>query len=147
MDRKELTQEIAIKLLKLRKSLNYTTVDMAQKLGIKRGSYVRNEQSLTIPDTMSLYRLAINLDLSLDWLLLDRGTRFYKEKVPAKKDFSTPSTSLSVSLEKDRLSAEIMELIEHMENVPMLRHEILTQFHKFKEAHPEIIEREMKKKK
>jgi DNA-binding XRE family transcriptional regulator len=38
MDRKELTQEIAIKLLKLRKSHNYTTVDMAQKLGIKRGS-------------------------------------------------------------------------------------------------------------
>jgi hypothetical protein len=109
MDRKELTQEIAIKLL--------------------------------------LYRLAKNLDLSLDWLLLDRGTRFYKEKVPAKKDTSTPSTSLSDSLEKDRLSAEIMELVEHMENVPMLRHEILTQFHKFKEAHPEIIEREMKKKK
>jgi hypothetical protein len=64
---------------------------------------------------MSLYRLAKSLDLSLDWLLLDRGTRFYKEKVSAKKDTSTPSTSLSASLEKDRLSAEIMELVEHRE--------------------------------
>jgi hypothetical protein len=34
------------------------------------------------------------------------------------------------------LPEDLKELVDHMEKMPLLRHEILAHFHRFKEEHP-----------
>ena len=39
-----------------------------------------NENSETLPDTLALYKMARNLNISPDWLIGNKGTMFYSEK-------------------------------------------------------------------
>jgi hypothetical protein len=45
----------------------------------------------------------------------------------------------------DSLHPDFKELIEHMERIPMLKHEILLSFCKFKEDRKDLVDTNMKK--
>jgi hypothetical protein len=42
------------------------------------------------------------------------------------------------------LLPDIQELLDHMDKLPLLRHEILAQFYRFKEENQAIVEKAMK---
>ncbi|MCX6579036.1 MAG: hypothetical protein NT166_02510 [Candidatus Aminicenantes bacterium] len=42
------------------------------------------------------------------------------------------------------LSPDFKELFEHMDRIPLLRHEILVQFRQFKEEHQALVKKAMK---
>jgi hypothetical protein len=62
-----------------------------------------------------LKKIRETLGVSLDWLILDKGPMFYKEK-----DYNNTLAALP---------PEIQELVTEMEQVPVLKYEILLNFH------------------
>jgi transcriptional regulator with XRE-family HTH domain len=135
MKRKDLAKGIAAKLLRIRQSLHYSTSNMAYKIGITRGTYKRNENSETLPDTFALYKMARSLNISLDWLIVNKGTMFYPGKKPAK-DSPSPRP----------LKDDVTKLLDHMERIPLLHHEVMTLFHKFKAEHKDMVAEAMSDK-
>ena len=139
MDRKTLLADVGDKLRKARKPLKYSENEMADRLDAYRTSYYRYERGETSPQLRVLYALAKAFDISLDWLIADKGPMYYKEKQVKEKPES--ATDASQTTHED-----IKELIEHMEQIPLLRYEVLVMFHKFKEDRKEIVETAMKNK-
>ncbi|HLP46979.1 MAG TPA: helix-turn-helix domain-containing protein [Candidatus Kapabacteria bacterium] len=131
MDRKKLIREMGEKLRRIRDSLNLRNFEMADRLGIYRTSYYRNELGVTAPQLTALYQLGKLYDISMDWLILDRGPLHYKEK-------EFPITAESAKIEPvppiagDR---DVKELLDYMERVPLFRHEVLVMFYKFKDQY------------
>ncbi|MCP5105647.1 MAG: helix-turn-helix domain-containing protein [bacterium] len=132
MKRKDLSKDIAARLRKIRHAFRYSSPEMARRLNVSGSTYHRNEKGDTIPDTFSLYFLSKSLDVSLDWLITETGTMLRSQKKAGIPGGSGQSSS-----------GDLDDLITHMEHIPRLRFEILAQFHKFKEEHPDTIQREM----
>jgi len=139
MDRKTLLKDVGDKLRKARKPLKYSQNEMADRLDAYRTSYHRYERGETSPQLTALYELAKTFDISLDWLIADKGPMYFKEKEVKEKP--EPAADTPQTTQED-----IKELIEHMEQIPLLRYEVLVMFHKFKEDRKEIVETAMKNK-
>ncbi len=127
MNRKDLAKDIAARLRKIRHAFRYACSDMARELNVSNSTYHRNEKGDTIPDPFSLYFLGTSLDVSLDWLITEKGTMMNPKKAVTTIEGSTQP-----------LSDDLNELIAHMQHNPRLRFEILAQFHKFKEEHGSV---------
>jgi len=115
-----ITHHIGARLRQIRKMLNHTRPDMAVELGINRSSYYKNETGETFPGTNTLYWLQKKYDISMDWLIFNRGPMYYKQKAPVEK---------KPGLEEQ--SPEVRQLLAAMEQDPRLKHEILAYFFKY----------------
>lgn len=157
MNRKELLKDIGYKLRKVRNTLNHSRPQMASRIGVVNSSYVRNENGETCPDIVSLRTLGRALGISLDWFICDKGPMYYKEKEekpeekPEEKEEEIQKEMEAVrepALEQEpgneTWPAEIRELLDHMECIPLLRYELLAYFYKFKEEHKEMVVEAMK---
>jgi len=119
INRKKVLQDIALRLKKIRETLGFSPVDMTKRIGTYRTNYYKYESAASFPHFAVLARLGNNLGVSLDWLILDKGPMFYKEK-----DYDNTLAALP---------PEIQEVVTEMEQVPVLKYEILLNFHKYKE--------------
>jgi DNA-binding XRE family transcriptional regulator len=133
MDRNTILKNIGQKLQEIRSSLNLEGFAMADHIGAYRTSYRHYEMGDTAPQITCLYRLAHTDNISLDWLIVDRGPKFYKEKeipiqsVPVPEPPKETETLPAIAHERD-----VKELLEYMEKDPLLRHELLLMFYKYK---------------
>ena len=109
---------------------------MGELLGAQRSSYTRYEKGETFPMEVALYRLGEKFDISLDWLILDRGPKYYKEKEAIKEEKKETEPPANVKTLPD----DVLELVEVMEQVPILRYKVLLYFHELKKEHKEMIE-------
>jgi len=134
MDKKTLLSNIRQKLRMIREPLRYSQREMADRLGIYCASYSRHESGETMPMVTTLYKLGNIFNISLDWLVQNKGPMYYKEK-----EETGSNGEISKELRKD-----VSELLEHMEQILLLRYEILASFHKFKEEHKEMVMEAMK---
>lgn len=137
MSRSDFAKETGAKLKKIRNENHLTMNDMAAKLNLNRGTYSRNENGLTIPSYFTLYRLGNDFEISLDWFVLDKAPMYFGEE---EEETMSP---LPLPLPH---AADINELLDHMEKIPLLRYEILAQFHRFKEEHPSLVQNSMTNK-
>lgn len=128
MTDKRLMRELGQRFRKLRKELGFSQGEFARILGIGKTSYAKYENGETFPRVPFLQGIGAAYDVSLDWLILQRGTMFRKEK----GGFGQGS------------SEEIQELIEHMEHIPLLRYGVLQYFHQFKQDNKDLVESSMK---
>ena len=85
MNMKDLTKEVAYKMRKIRQSLRLSNSQMAAKLGVERSTYNRNEEGRTLPGISTLLKLGNYYDISLDWLLRNKGPMYCKEKIVEKE--------------------------------------------------------------
>ncbi len=131
-----IAQEAAMNLRKMREQLGFSRVKMASLFQVSPSAYYRNENGHTLPSGKSLRLLTEEYDVSMDWLLFSKGPMFYKEKQPGKERGTTPE----VRVEVKELPPDIRELTETMERVPLLYHEILAYFQKFKVKHKGLVE-------
>jgi transcriptional regulator with XRE-family HTH domain len=136
MKKKEFLHEIAQKLLKIRETLGLSASAISGNIKVHRITYYKYETGRAFPHFSVLSRLGKSLGISLDWLILDRGTMFYKEKDSEK----AAANSLSA------LPQDIRELVEYMERIPILKYETLLSFHQFKANHKELVESAFKEK-
>lgn len=137
MNRKELIEEIAYRLMTIRKARQFTRAKMANAIGIGDSSYYKNENAKTAPDVGTFRKISENLDVSLDWLITGRGEMDYKGPLPILEveQLSERETPMGEA----KLSSDVKELLEHMEQIPLLRFEVLTLFHKFKQDQKELV--------
>jgi hypothetical protein len=124
---------------------------MADFFGTIRANYTRYENAKIFPNFFALYYFANNTGISLDWLVCNKGSMFYKEKIEEKKETVDKEVKeekkLTAEKEKPQaepagkiLDDEIKDLVDHMERIPLLRHEVLVTFYTFKEEHKEMVE-------
>ena len=131
-----LLKEMGHKLSQLRQHLKETRSQMADRLGIWRSTYIRNENGETPISYKTMISLVNRFGVSLDWMVLNKGPMHYEEKEVKNEPPPNPL---------DSLNPDFKELIEHMERIPMLKHEMLLSFCKFKEDRKDLVETAMKK--
>jgi len=113
-------------MLKLRKHLNYSCGEMSRKLGLSKSGYYKNENGITFPRLDTLDLLQRDFDISMDWLIFNKGPMHYEERHPEKRDEKE-------FLNLEKVSSHVRELLEYMERDPLLQHEVLVHFYKYKE--------------
>ena len=136
MQKGKLLHELASRLRKARGALRMTQKDLASRCGCTRPTYVKNELGNTFPGTMVYYVLGDSFGISLDWLIRGKGSMFYREEeaqveAPVEKPVETNPKPLP---------GEIAELVKDMERVPLLRHEILAIYLRYKLKNRELFE-------
>ena len=125
MDKKSLLKEFSYRLEKVRKTLGYSGRAMSDFFGVNPVNYARYENGKMFPGFMALHRFAKATGISLDWFVCNREPMYYQEKEEIAKAVLTED-------------AEIEEMLEHARRIPLLRHELLVGFYKFKEEHKEM---------
>lgn len=157
MNRKRILREAGDKLVQLRKKFNYSRDQMAGHFGVSRSAYYKNEVGMALPALSTLYRLAMENNLSMDWFLFGKGPMYYDEK---EKTREIEELKKQLELERNKqveqeagdekekkaplaagdMKLEIKELFEHMEAVPLLYYEILAYFQRFKVENKALVE-------
>ncbi len=122
----EFLEIVGRQMLKLRKHLNYSCGEMSRKLGLSGSGYYKNENGITFPRVDTLDLLQRDFDISMDWLIFNKGPMLYGERHPEKRDEKE-------FLNLEKLSSHVRELLEYMERDPLLQHEVLVHFYKYKE--------------
>jgi transcriptional regulator with XRE-family HTH domain len=115
---------------------------MGSYLGVARPSYDRYERGDVFPGPKALTVLSNTFKVSLDWLIANKGSMRYSEKVEPTENLQQPE-EIAQPQEKtgpDVVSADVKELLAHMERIPLLRYEVLTMFHKFKLKNKDLVE-------
>lgn len=116
-----LLENLGRRLRRVRKQLNYSLGEMAGKLGVSKSGYYKNEKGITFPGVLTLDHLQWTYDISMDWLIFNKGPVFYKEKLPEH------------SQETLDVSSDVREMLEHMGRDRLLEHEVLAFYYKYKE--------------
>lgn len=80
MNKKQLLNHVGARLEQLRLSLHLSKDEMAVHLNMTRNGYTKNERGLHLPALPSLLILSKNFDISMDWLLFEKGPVHFKEK-------------------------------------------------------------------
>lgn len=131
--KKELKQAVASRLKRVREILGFTQERMVTFFGVQRSTYTRNECGDTFPGYPVLHKLATRFDISLDWLVCGKGPMLYKEK-----GFSGSGNAGEAEIKE--MQPEYRELILAMEKVPVLHHEVLAFFQRFKMENKALME-------
>lgn len=131
--KKELREAVATRLKKVREILGFTQERMVTFFGVQRSTYTRNERGDTFPGYPILLKLATRFDISLDWLVCGKGPMIFKEKAAARR-------GSAVETDIKELLPEHRELVLAMEKVPVLHHEVLAFFQRFKMENKVLME-------
>ena len=138
--KKELRKSIGLRLKEIRMALSYTQEMMARILETGRPNYTRIEMGDTFLNHVFLHKLAVQFSISMDWLICGRGPMFIGKgeegDVGKKEDMQSHNPD---QLEKPK-NPELAELLDYMEQIPFLYHDVMEFFHKFKIKHKEIIQ-------
>ena len=131
MSEKELRKEISIRFKKMRKALDISQEKLGTHLGVARPSYTNYESGYTFPGLEALGVLANNFDVSLDWLIANKGPMFYKGKGKLRQQEENGLAELP---------GDMKELFDLMVRVPLLHYQMMTHFLIFKRDYPDIID-------
>ena len=178
MNKSKMLRKIAEKLENLREQFGYDRKGMAGHLELSRVGYGKNENGETYPGVKTLFLLSEGHDISIDWLMFDKGPMHFKEKEKLEvlekrveeleSELATEQESVhQLEQEKGRLeqenekaaerervleqelaekkaalavNPETIELLDHMRRIPLLYHEILGRFQRFKLDNRELVE-------
>lgn len=124
-NRSKLVEQIGERLRGLRKQIDFSTNEMARRVGLSRSGYYKQESGRSLPRLETLNTLQQEYDISMDWLFFNKGPVRFREKSVTKDE--------PKGIDPENLSPHVLELIEYMEKDPRLQHEILVQFFKYKE--------------
>lgn len=151
---------IASRITAIRKEQKLTRPQMAEALNISYNAYTKYERALNFPSLKCQAILSKKFDISLDWLLLNKGLMHFsgiekvlrenrllkqeqkkwaeiakeekieKEREEADKEPVLPPDALTVT------DTDIIELLSFMEDNPLFKHQLLTYFYRFKQGKP-----------
>lgn len=126
-----LLQGAGLRLRKVREDLRFSRPEMAARLGIKPVGYYKNENGETFPSLRSLGRLQKDFNISMDWFIFNRGPMYFNEKQSeGKGEAKAPGGG--------EMTPEMKELFDGMEQDPLLRHEVLAYYYKYKKKEANI---------
>jgi transcriptional regulator with XRE-family HTH domain len=126
--KEKLRKDIGVRMRKIRKKLGFTQDKMASYFDVGRANYSRIEKGEIFPNPTLLRTLKNEFNISLDWLITDKGDMFMMDKVGAAS-----------TIDFGEHAEEIKDLLFHMERIPMVRHTVLGFFFDYKEKNKKII--------
>jgi transcriptional regulator with XRE-family HTH domain len=130
-DRTELKKKVAKRLKELRHALSFTQETMSRIIETGRPNYTRIEIGDIFINHYSLYKLAVEFNVSMDWLICGKGPMFLEKKNSRETE---PNQFVQPN------SQDISDLLEYMEKIPALNHEVIGFFHRLKDEHREVID-------
>jgi len=104
--------------------------ELGAKLGLKKGALGKHEREECFPTRKMLKTLAFDYNVSMDYLLCNRGTLFYEKEKVEKNE-----TEFKMDVEEN-------ELFSLMRRLPLVRHSVMSYFHRFKIDNRDILEKE-----
>ncbi len=104
---KDIVKAVAANLTDVRKHLNFSQAKMASYVGVNPSSYSKNENAQCLPSMSSLKRLSNSLNVSMDWLLFNRGSMFITKK-KASSPIEDPLKKYTAAIPK------LIEMLDHM---------------------------------
>ena len=146
------------RLKKIREHLGISREDMARRLGLSWPAYYKNEAGISFPRAAVLKRLEKEYDISMDWLMFGKGTMYYKKEQERVASLEKELESIKKELENEREAAAVKEreytskaagisitpelkaLLDYMARVPLLHHELMAHFERFKMNNREFVE-------
>jgi transcriptional regulator with XRE-family HTH domain len=141
--RKTILKGISSRLLEIRKHLGIPRKQLAEGMKISIGAYNKHEIGVTLPRFNALYNLSEHYGISMDWLLFNKGEMEFKKTEARLKELEKTVTLLkedaakageektAVMLDKP----EVKELLVYMKQEPVLYHEIMLHYQKYKKEH------------
>ncbi|MCP5105355.1 MAG: helix-turn-helix domain-containing protein [bacterium] len=132
LERRRSVKAISAKIRAMRVELRISPDSMANHLGVARSSYNGWGGGEALPGPVGLKTLANKFDISLDWLIADKGPMFYKGKK------TSPDGNTGI----EEVMDDVKELLAAMDRIPLLRFEMLTAFQKFKLKNKTLMEEE-----
>jgi transcriptional regulator with XRE-family HTH domain len=116
---------------------------MAGYFELSVSGYSKNENGETLPGLSTLRRLSDDHDISLDWLILNKGPKYFKEKEPPKQEGLDQEKQQQKEADEkiarwEAVMPDVKDLLEYMEQDPLLRHEVLAFFYKYKKKSKEV---------
>jgi len=75
---------IAQRIIIARKLKSISQAQLAEKMGVSRGSCSQWENGVTTPSVENLSRLALVLEVNFEWIATGRGERDYQEPASIK---------------------------------------------------------------
>lgn len=116
---------VAQRLALIREELRITRSEMALKLGLHKAAYYKNETGFFLPCLDTLAHLHKDLGISVDWILFGSEPMHNKDKQP----IITPDT---ITSRLENKSADVKGLLNDMDRDPMLLHEIILYYYRYK---------------
>ncbi len=148
----ELRKAVALRLRQLRDTLDMDRGRMAFELNIQRASYTKKERGELLLSPEQMHQLATRHQVNLNWLLAGQGPvlstdpqkeeHMQRQEEPKQQQAPQPvpgapvpgqMVPLEAAAEDATLMREYRQLLSEMERLPLLRYEILTHFHRFKQ--------------
>ncbi len=129
--KKKLRRDFGLRLRQLREGQDLSGKKMAEMLHIDRVSLLRHEAGQWLPEYPILQTISDTFNVSMDWLLFNKGPMFYNQKELEAKAAAAKQEAAEKHDCMKALKEEYRELLDYMEKFPVLRYELLLQFQKF----------------
>jgi transcriptional regulator with XRE-family HTH domain len=140
-------KDIKSRIIAIRKERNLTAPQMAAELNVGNNNYNKYERGLYLPSLKTLAILTEKFDISMDWLIYNKGAMHFstiekalRENEQLKQDLEEASAREEVSGRAEAQDAEIVtdpeikELIRYLEDNPLFKHQLLIYFHRHKQG-------------
>ena len=130
---KKLKRDIGARLKRSREELGLSQRKMAKALMASRSTYAKNEEGKYFPSVRILHTLGVDRDVSMDWLICQRGGMFdHRSQLSGEvMDFLSGN-------------GQVEELLFLMKRVPLLNHRIMEEYHQFKKDNPQLVAEALK---
>ena len=129
----QLKKDVGARMRKIRKALGYTQNKIVSFFDIGRANYSRIEKGEIFPGAAILNTLRSEFNVSLDWLLTNKGDMFLQSAESANKERLN-------FLNLGDYTGEVKELLVYMEKVPMVKHAVLGFFIEYRAKNKSIID-------
>jgi len=136
MNKKSIMEGFSKRITELRREMRLSRKQMAAFFVVTEVTYRRYEQGVMLPGFLSMYTAGVQLGVSLDWLVYGRSPVYYKEIEEKLKKQDAPH---------EAIAPEVLNLLEHIKRVPLVRNEMLSYFYKIRIDHEEAIVKEMER--
>ncbi|MDQ1353202.1 MAG: Helix-turn-helix protein [Acidobacteriota bacterium] len=127
-EKEKAKKEIGERLRKLRKYLKLNQGEMSVHIDIGRADLSSTERGRIYPTVYVLYLLKKKFNVSLNWILFNDGEMFYSPPVKRRKNSGL-----------NPLNEELHDLFFHIENIPMVRHAVLSFYYDFRVRNQDLI--------
>lgn len=133
----KLKKEIGSRIRAIRKNLHHTQSEIVSSFPCGRANYSRIEKGEVFPNPIILKVLREQYRVSLHWLICDEGQMIEQEE---EKDI------LAIKTPPDGKEAEeIKKLFFYIDNVPLVKHAVLSFFLEFIGKNKNLIEPDLEK--
>jgi transcriptional regulator with XRE-family HTH domain len=140
-------KDIKSRIIAIRKERNLTRPQMAAELNVGNNNYNKYERGLYLPSLKTLAILTEKFDISMDWLIYNKGAMHFstiekalRENKELKQDLKEASAREGASVQTEAPDAEIVtdpeikELIRYLEDNPLFKYQLMIYFHRHKQG-------------